>query len=202
MENERRYERNVVEDLLEAAKRHFLENGYDKASLRKICASAGVTTGALYFSFKSKEDLFDALVNPTLTKLDEVLGYLDEQVFQLNGKRFDEKKFNDFIFQFLIDNREGLRLLMARAGGSQYESFAGKIHGVVEKLMAHYARTVGEVEIDPQLVSILTNMYFAAVSDLIARDYDHGEMTRVAGALRACMEQGFYAMLEQQRAEG
>lgn len=202
MDSERRNEKNVVEDLLDSAKEHFLKSGYEKASLRKICASAGVTTGALYFSFRNKEDLFDALINPTLTRLDEVLDFLDEQVFKLNGKQFDENKFNDFIFQFLIDNRDGLRLLMARAEGSQYESFSGKVHRTVEKLMAHYAKTVGEVEVDPRVVSILTNMYFTAISDLISREYDYEEMTRVAGALRACMEQGFYAMLAQQRAEG
>ena len=43
--------------LLECAKREFLEKGYMKASLRNICKEAGVTTGALYFFFKDKEDL-------------------------------------------------------------------------------------------------------------------------------------------------
>ena len=34
------------EKLLESAMTEFSENGYMKASLRKICADAGVTTGA------------------------------------------------------------------------------------------------------------------------------------------------------------
>ena len=41
------------EKLLESAMTEFSENGYMKASLRKICADAGVTTGALYFFFKN-----------------------------------------------------------------------------------------------------------------------------------------------------
>ena len=48
--------------LLECAKREFLEKGYMKASLRNICKEAGVTTGALYFFFKDKEDLLAAAV--------------------------------------------------------------------------------------------------------------------------------------------
>ena len=40
--------------LLASAKSEFLEKGYAKASLRKICANAGMTTGALYFFFKDK----------------------------------------------------------------------------------------------------------------------------------------------------
>ena len=50
------------EKLLESAMAEFSENGYMKASLRKICADAGVTTGALYFFFKNKNDLFKAIV--------------------------------------------------------------------------------------------------------------------------------------------
>lgn len=202
MTNENRFDRNVVEDLLKSAKEHFLKSGYEKASLRKICSTAGVTTGALYFSFANKEALFDALVEPTLRKLDAVLNDVEEKVLKEGGKNFNETKFNDFMFKFLVDNKDGVRLLMARAEGSQYEDFAQKIHHHVERLMAHYAKTVGGVDVDPQLVSILTNMYFAAIADLISRDYDYEEMSNVAGALRTCMEEGFYAMLRQQKAKG
>lgn len=202
MTNENRFDRNVVDDLLKSAKEHFLKSGYEKASLRKICSSAGVTTGALYFSFANKEALFDALVEPTLRKLDAVLDDVEEKVLKEGGKNFNESKFNDFMFKFLVDNKDGVRLLMARAEGSQYEDFAQKIHRHVERLMLHYAKTVGGVDVDPELVSILTNMYFRAISDLISRDYDYEEMSSVAGALRTCMEEGFYAMLRQQKEKG
>ena len=36
----------------------FMEKGFLKASLRSICREAGVTTGALYFFFQDKDDLF------------------------------------------------------------------------------------------------------------------------------------------------
>ncbi len=38
--------------LLKSAEQEFALQGYDKASLRQICAHAGVTTGALYFDNK------------------------------------------------------------------------------------------------------------------------------------------------------
>lgn len=53
-----RADRETKEKLLASAKSEFLKKGYMKASLRKICANAEVTTGALYFFFKDKEDLF------------------------------------------------------------------------------------------------------------------------------------------------
>ena len=47
--------------LLSCGKREFLEKGYAKANLRSICEASGVTTGAFYFSFASKEALLRAM---------------------------------------------------------------------------------------------------------------------------------------------
>lgn len=46
----------------EAAVQEFLEKGFKSASLRNIVKMAGVTTGAFYGYYNSKEDLFEALV--------------------------------------------------------------------------------------------------------------------------------------------
>lgn len=51
----------------------FSEKDYTKASLRKICANAGVSTGALYFFFKNKEDLFAAIVEHPFDELKKML---------------------------------------------------------------------------------------------------------------------------------
>ena len=57
-------EKETREKLLASARQEFLEKGYMQASLRSICKNAGVTTGALYFFFQDKEDLFTQLVEP------------------------------------------------------------------------------------------------------------------------------------------
>lgn len=196
------FDRNSVENILRSAKEHFLQSGYEKASLRKICSGAGVTTGALYFSFKNKAALFDALVRPTLTQLDKVLSHLEEVILEQNGRDFDEDEFNTFMFSFLIEHRDGIRLLMSRAEGSQYEYFYSKIRNHIEVLMLHYAKSVGGVEMDRELVSIVTNMFVAALSDFISRDYSKEQMISLAASLRTLMEMGFYAMLEQEKAKG
>lgn len=48
--------------ILSAAMQEFLEKGFKSASLRNIVKTAGVTTGAFYGYFKTKEELFEALV--------------------------------------------------------------------------------------------------------------------------------------------
>lgn len=49
--------------ILDAAAEVFDESGFNGASLSDILAKAGVTKGALYFHFSSKEDLAHALVS-------------------------------------------------------------------------------------------------------------------------------------------
>lgn len=55
-------EQTTLELIHAAAKAEFLEKGFKSASLRNIVKTAGVTTGAFYGYYDSKEKLFDALV--------------------------------------------------------------------------------------------------------------------------------------------
>ena len=55
-------ELSTLQVILITGKNEFMEKGYSGASLRNIAREAGVTTGAFYGYFKSKEDLFEALV--------------------------------------------------------------------------------------------------------------------------------------------
>jgi AcrR family transcriptional regulator len=48
----------TAERLIQGAKAAFLERGFNAASVEDICAAAGLTRGAFYSGFKSKEDLF------------------------------------------------------------------------------------------------------------------------------------------------
>jgi AcrR family transcriptional regulator len=48
--------------LLQAASEVFAKHGYDRASLDDVAAAAGLTKGAVYSSFASKDELFYALM--------------------------------------------------------------------------------------------------------------------------------------------
>lgn len=56
-------EQTTLNLILTAAMQEFLERGFKSASLRNIVKTAGVTTGAFYGYYDSKEDLFEALVS-------------------------------------------------------------------------------------------------------------------------------------------
>lgn len=49
--------------ILDGAKRCFLDMGFEAASMNDITSSAGVSKGTLYVYFKDKEDLFKELID-------------------------------------------------------------------------------------------------------------------------------------------
>jgi len=60
-------------EILEAALSTFAERGYDGARIREIADRAGVTDGALYRHFNSKEELAQHLFAQALTAYSEAL---------------------------------------------------------------------------------------------------------------------------------
>jgi len=55
------------QEILDAALVLFADQGYDKTSLREIAEEVGVTKAALYYHFRSKEDILLALVEPIMS---------------------------------------------------------------------------------------------------------------------------------------
>ena len=56
----------VKKSIRQAALSEFKKHGYMKASIRQIADAAGITPGNIYRYFKSKDDLFDELIQPSL----------------------------------------------------------------------------------------------------------------------------------------
>ena len=57
----------------EAAKRVFLARGLSAASVREIALQAGYTTGAIYFHYASKEDIYADVLSGSLSALHEAV---------------------------------------------------------------------------------------------------------------------------------
>ena len=62
----------TLENIHKAAKEEFLEKGFKGASLRNIVKTAGMTTGAFYGYYGSKEELFSALVGSQILSWENI----------------------------------------------------------------------------------------------------------------------------------
>lgn len=74
--------------LLETAFNEFLNTGFEKTSLEVIAKKAGVTRGALYWHFKDKDGLLDAVIK---FKDNESL-QVSSEIFSLQADPFEKLK--------------------------------------------------------------------------------------------------------------
>jgi AcrR family transcriptional regulator len=65
--------------IMEGARRVFLKDGFDGASIGDIVRAAGISKGTLYAYFPSKEKLFEALIFETRRTQAEALFVLDDE---------------------------------------------------------------------------------------------------------------------------
>lgn len=137
-------EKETKVKLLASAKTEFLEKGYMQASLRNICRNAGVTTGALYFFFQDKEDLFAALLTEPLQKLNElIMGHFAEEAKEVHvGNKVSS--MDDFagdievtmqIIHCMYEYYDEFQLLLTKSQGSGFEGILDQFVAMVEK---HY----------------------------------------------------------------
>ena len=56
-------------EILDVAERLFCTRGYDNTSTNDILAEIGIARGTLYYHFKSKEDILDAMIDRILDEI-------------------------------------------------------------------------------------------------------------------------------------
>ena len=126
---------DTLERIQQAALEEFSEKGFLGASLRQIVKNAGVTTGAFYGYFSSKEALFASLVEPHAAALmgrfmEAQTGFAElpeeEQRAHMGEASGD---YVDWMVDYICEHREPVKLLLCRADGTSYEHF---IHNMVE----------------------------------------------------------------------
>jgi AcrR family transcriptional regulator len=61
------------EQIVDGAKRVFMEKGFDAASMNDVARKAGVSKGTIYVYFQNKEDLFAALIERERNKFVAVM---------------------------------------------------------------------------------------------------------------------------------
>ncbi|MBA3439854.1 MAG: TetR/AcrR family transcriptional regulator [Pyrinomonadaceae bacterium] len=78
-ERRTRQKENLRQEILDAAREMFVEEGYDSVSMRKIAERIEYSPTTIYLHFKDKADLFNQLCEETFAKLAERLGALQRR---------------------------------------------------------------------------------------------------------------------------
>lgn len=78
--------KKTIESILSISAKLFLENGYDKTSIQDIINELGMSKGVIYYHFKSKEEILDAIINQTFQESTQRLSELVRSTQAANAR--------------------------------------------------------------------------------------------------------------------
>lgn len=159
----------TIEKIKQAALEEFYTNGYAKASLRTICNRAGVTTGAMYFSFENKEALFQAILQPLVESYEKMLARCMQIELEDSSEGAD---VDVLLMQFILKHRKEAIVIMEKAQGSCYEGFRDRIEQMMQQSFQAYYQSRLETPPDMRLIRILAKQRLDSCLEIVKEDYD------------------------------
>ena len=197
----------TLENIEQAALAEFLDKGFQGASLQQIVKNAGVTTGAFYGYFSSKEALFASIVEPHAAAL---MGRFMEA--QLSFAELPETEqpahvgkesgaYLTWMVDYICQHREPVKLLLCGAEGTSYENF---VHNMVEveveatlEYIEVLRRAGQEVPpLDRSLCHIIASGMFNSIFEVVVHDMPHDQALRDVQQLRAFYTGGWERLFE------
>lgn len=166
-------DRRAKIDLLRAAEAAFTEHGLAAAKVEDITARAGVSKGAFYLHFESKEDCFRQIIEGFLARLASSIE-IEEQVTALGSlaeMRARWQEHNRQVFEFCWQNRALLAMIMSGGGGAPFGYLIDELAERVAKQTEASVRMAQEAglyraDIEPSVVAAL----ISGAYDRLARD--------------------------------
>ncbi len=161
----------TLEKIHSTAMRHFLAEGFQKASLRKIVSEAGFTLGAFYGYYNSKEELFDALAGDTAAEVVAIISRMGDQEDQLppeqrmtNMTRVFEQGLPELL-DYLLNHLDETRLLLKCSAGTKYEHFLDEL---MERNL-NFVKGLSEQRfpLHPLAAKLLVQSYFNLFGDAV-----------------------------------
>lgn len=206
LQNENNGNKETRKHLLECAKKEFLEKGYMKASLRNICKEAGVTTGALYFFFKDKEDLLAALVEEPLQQLYAVMEehYATEMRNETHVAQLDLENDGDLeasreIIRRMYENRDIFLLLLTKSQGSRFENCLDEVvdisEGQYRRLCDMVTNATGRPRIDDYMTHWMAHIMVDTFVHLFLHEEDENVALKHVDALTMYLIRGWMGMM-------
>ena len=144
-----------------AARNEFIKNGFKKTSMRTISAKSGIVLGNIYNYFKTKDDIFYAVLKPLLAVLHERMASyhiekdkIDKVGFSMQGQKDLLRETLKIIFLY----KEELKLLLFESKGTSVELFR---ENFIEEQVAISKEYVDQMQkVYPQIQTRISSLFF------------------------------------------
>jgi len=114
----------------------FAEQGYERTSLREIAERLGVTKAALYYHFKSKEDIVRSFTEDYFARMDALIAWgRDQPPSARSGHELLDRYISivmegSEVFRFLERNQASLH--GSEDGKRRFEQFRPRVNALIE----------------------------------------------------------------------
>ena len=174
---------DTEKNILNTARKHFLKDGFSGASLRNIVKDAGLTTGAFYKYYPTKEALFDALTDPYIEHIYQIYDRVVEDFEKLSAKEQTSNMSDtsgdgmDQMIDYIYEHYDNFRLLLKCGDSGKFETF---IHNMVDREMRsslEYEKKMKEDGIEipivgESLMHMIYTGFFSSIFQIIEHDID------------------------------
>jgi AcrR family transcriptional regulator len=149
----------------------FAEQGYEKTSLREIAERLDVTKAALYYHFKSKEDIVHSFTDDYFAEIDGLLEWAKDQPRTEETRREILDRYVGIVlgggevFRFLEQNRAAVQAM--EASKDRFARFRGRLDALVDLLAGPGAPLRDRVRATAAMLSVgaTCHVYLQQVDD-------------------------------------
>ncbi|AZM64602.1 TetR family transcriptional regulator [Streptomyces sp. WAC 01420] len=153
---------NTRQRIQDVALELFAEQGYEKTSLREIAEHLDVTKAALYYHFKTKEEILVSIFEDLVRPIEDLIEWGRRQPRSLETKQEIIRRYSDALmgaaplFRFMQENQATIREL------SIGEMFKNRMLGMRDILMDPDADLVDQVRCVSALFTMHAGMHVLA----------------------------------------
>lgn len=151
--------------ILEAAEKEFLEKGYDGARTTSIAKTAGVTHAMLHYYFRTKEQLFERIIDKKMNEIVPLMTHLFGNSNLPLVKRIEESV--SIHFDFVMANPDLPKFLINEvlSNKERCDLFRSKIEGFFH-IIGDLQREVNEAAMRGEVKSFNVLMLFQSILSL------------------------------------
>jgi AcrR family transcriptional regulator len=125
--------RGTRERIKHVALELFTEHGYEQTSLREIAEQLGVTKAALYYHFKSKEELLESFLTDRFAELDAHTAWLKEQPRTREVRREFIRRYSTTVYS--AQHHKVMRFLETNQAALKETSIGAKMRDRMRTLL-------------------------------------------------------------------
>jgi len=126
------------EQILEAAKGVFADEGYHEASINAIIERAGIARGTFYLYFEGKAAVFDALLDQAMTDLRSRITRIDIENPDAPPPQVQLRTGLVELLEYVLSDRQLAVILLSGArapeaeAAARLDAFFDEVHGVIK----------------------------------------------------------------------